>query len=161
MKILVVSDTHGSQVYFYDLLEKLTDINYVIHCGDVEGFDDEMEAACKVPFVAVAGNNDYFSQLPKVRVLELMGHKIFVAHGHQYRVSSGIARIMEEAESKGCDIVLYGHTHRPAYSDNGRVQAMNPGSLSYPRQASGLPSYGILELMDDGSAKLNIFEIDE
>ena len=57
MKILVISDTHRSQLYFYELLEKIKDIDYVIHCGDVEGCDDEMESICRVPFVAVAGNN--------------------------------------------------------------------------------------------------------
>lgn len=36
MKILVISDTHRSQLYFYELLEKIKDIDYVIHCGDVK-----------------------------------------------------------------------------------------------------------------------------
>ena len=65
MKILVVSDTHGYQGNFYEVLENEEDIDYVIHCGDTEGYEDEMEHVCDMPFVAVAGNNDYFTYLPK------------------------------------------------------------------------------------------------
>lgn len=161
MKILVISDTHRSQLYFYELLEKIKDIDYVIHCGDVEGCDDEMESICRVPFVAVAGNNDFCSYLPRERVLELMGHRIFVTHGHMFNVSAGIGRIMEEAESRDCDVVLFGHTHRPTYSDNGRVLAMNPGSISLPRQASKRPSYAILELKEGEKANCQLCEIED
>ena len=161
MKILVVSDTHRYQGNFYELLETLDDIDYVIHCGDVEGCEDEMESVCDVPFVAVAGNNDFCSFLPRDRVLELMGHKIFVTHGHLYNVSSGLWRIIDEAKDRDCDIALFGHTHRPTYSTDGKLQMMNPGSISLPRQASGKPTYGILELKEDGSAKCELFEMDE
>ncbi|MBR5916457.1 MAG: YfcE family phosphodiesterase, partial [Lachnospiraceae bacterium] len=116
MKILVVSDTHRYQGNFYELLETLDDIDYVIHCGDVEGCEDEMESVCDVPFVAVAGNNDWCSFLPRERVLELCGHRIFVTHGHLYNVSSGLWRIIDEAKDRECDIALFGHTHRPTYS---------------------------------------------
>ena len=83
MKILVVSDTHRYQGNFYELLETLDDIDYVIHCGDVEGCEDEMESVCDVPFVAVAGNNDWCSFLPRERVLELCGHRIFRCFGRR------------------------------------------------------------------------------
>ena len=159
MRILVVSDTHRNQDYLYELLEELDDIDYVIHCGDVEGCDDEMEAVCQVPFVAVAGNNDFFSFLPRERVVELMGHKIFVTHGHMYNVSAGLGRIIDEAEDRGCDIALFGHTHRPTYAKTDKIQIMNPGSIAHPRQASRRPSYGIISLNDDGSADCELFEI--
>lgn len=159
MKILVVSDTHRYQANFYDLLSSLDDIDYVIHCGDTEGFEDEMESVCKVPFVAVAGNNDFWSYLPKERIVELAGHKIFVTHGHLYNVSSGLWRIIDEAKDRGCDIALFGHTHRPTYSTDGELQVMNPGSISLPRQASGRPSYGIIELKDDGTAVCELCEM--
>lgn len=146
MKILVVSDTHRYQGEFYDLLTKIEDIDYVIHCGDTEGYEDEMESVCSVPFVAVAGNNDFCSFLPRERVLELCGHRIFVVHGHTYSVSSGLGRLIDEAKDRECDVVLFGHTHRPTFCTDGELQVMNPGSISLPRQASRRPSYGILEI---------------
>lgn len=159
MKILVVSDTHRYQGNFYELLDEIKNIDYVIHCGDTEGCEDEMESVCRVPFVAVAGNNDFWTYLPKERILEFEGHRIFVAHGHTYNVSSGLWRIMDEAKDRGCDIALFGHTHRPTYSTDGELQVMNPGSISLPRQASGRPSYGIIELTDDGKAVCSLHEM--
>lgn len=159
MKILVVSDTHRYQDIFYDVLSELDDIDYVIHCGDTEGFEDEMEAACDVPFVAVAGNNDFCSYLPRERVLELMGHRIFVTHGHMYNVSSGLGRLIDEAEDRECDVVLFGHTHRPTYCTDGKILVVNPGSISLPRQASRRPSYAILEIEENKEAKITIEEI--
>ena len=159
MKILVVSDTHRYQGNLYELFEELDDIDYVIHCGDVEGCEDEIESVCEVPFVAVAGNNDFCSFLPRDRVLEFEGHKIFVTHGHMYNVSSGLWRIIDEAKDRGCDVALFGHTHRPTYSTDGELQIMNPGSISLPRQASGNPTYAILELEEGKKAKIELFEM--
>ncbi len=159
MRILVVSDTHRYQKNLYDLFYELKNIDFVIHCGDFEGYEDEIEGACRVPFVGVAGNNDFCSYLPRERVVELEGHKIFVTHGHAYGVSHGTQRIIEEAKKRGCDIALFGHTHYPTYSTTGTLQVMNPGSISLPRQASGNPSYGIIELKEDGTADCRLYEM--
>lgn len=158
MRILVISDTHRYQASFYEILSNRDDIEYVIHCGDTEGYEDEMEAVCKVPFVAVAGNNDWCSYLPRERVLELCGHRIFVAHGHTYNVSGGLGRFIDEAKDRKCDIALFGHTHRPTYCEAEGLKVMNPGSISLPRQASRRPSYGILDLNEDGSVMCELVE---
>ena len=42
--------------------------------------------------------------------------------------------IKQEAISRGCSIVMYGHTHKPVIEYDPHVIALNPGSLSYPRQ---------------------------
>lgn len=159
MKILVISDTHRYQNEFYELLNQIKDIDYVIHCGDTEGYEDEMEAVCGVPFVAVAGNNDFCSYLPRERVLEFLGHRIFVVHGHTYSVSGGLGRLIEEAKYRECDVCLFGHTHRPTYCTDGNLQILNPGSISLPRQASRRPSYAILELEEGETPVCNLYEI--
>ena len=41
----------------------------------------------------------------------------------------------------GVDIVLYGHTHRPVIDIDDDIIAVNPGSLSHPRQEGRQPSY--------------------
>ena len=66
-------------------------------------------------------------------------------HGHNYYVSMGSERIKQEAIDRGVDIVFYGHTHRPVVDIGDEVIAINPGSLSYPRQEGRLPSYVIME----------------
>lgn len=40
-------------------------------------------------------------------------YRAFITHGHNYGVSLGLEGIYAEALSRGVDIVLFGHTHRP------------------------------------------------
>ena len=78
-------------------------------------------------------------------------HKVFLTHGHHYYVSLENRILVEEAQSRGADIVMYGHIHRPIIDIRGDITVINPGSLTYPRQEGRLPSYVIMEI--DGSGK--------
>lgn len=145
MKVLIVSDTHKSNGNFYKVLgEQKPDL--VIHCGDAEGSEEEFEAAADCPVRIVLGNNDFFSRLPRELTLDVGPYKVWVVHGHNYYVSMGNERLKREASDRGFDIVMYGHTHRPVVDEEGDVIAVNPGSLSYPRQEGHRPSYVIMEL---------------
>ncbi len=144
MKILVVSDTHRRDADYYDLV-KLHKPDMVVHCGDAEGSEEEMKLQTPCPLMMVLGNNDYFSDLPRELAFELRGLRIWVTHGHRYGVNLGPERIIEEAKRRGCDVVMYGHTHKPCVIGDGTVTAINPGSLSYPRQEGRKPSYIIME----------------
>ena len=57
--------------------------------------------------------------------------------------------------SRGVDIVMFGHTHRP-YLEQGKVTVLNPGSLSYPRQEGRRPSYILMELDAKGQTHYHI-----
>jgi hypothetical protein len=96
----------------------------------------------------VLGNNDFFSSLPRELVLDIGPYRVWVTHGHNYYVSMGNENIKREAMAREMDVVLYGHTHRPVIDTEGDVIAVNPGSISYPRQEGRLPSYVIMELDD-------------
>lgn len=155
MKVLIVSDTHKCNGNFYKVLgEQKPDL--VIHCGDAEGSEDELEAAADCPVRIVLGNNDFFSHLPRELTLDIGSYKVWVVHGHNYYVSMGNERLKREASDRGFDIVLYGHTHRPVVDAEGDVIAVNPGSLSYPRQEGHRPSYAIMELDEHGKAHFKI-----
>ena len=57
-----------------------------------------------------------------------------------------IARyIANYAKEKGCDVVLYGHTHRPLISKMDGVTLINPGSLRYPAGEGGSYCYLVVE----------------
>ena len=73
-----------------------------------------------------------------------------MTHGHMYGVSMDIAGVVDEAASRSCDIVLCGHTHKPAIHRRDGVLAVNPGSLSYPRQNGRRPSYAVLTMQQGG-----------
>lgn len=155
MKVLIVSDTHKNNGNFYKVLDEQKP-DLVIHCGDAEGSESEFEAAADCPVRIVLGNNDFFSRLPRELTLDVGSYKVWVVHGHNYYVSMGNERIKREAADRGFDIVLYGHTHRPVVDGEGDVIAVNPGSLSYPRQEGHRPSYIIMELDENGEACFTI-----
>ena len=146
MKILVVSDTHGRDEKLERVVEQEQPFDYLIHCGDVEGRELFIEALADCPCTIVAGNNDFFSDLLREDEIVLEGHKIMVTHGHNYGVSMDLYGISEEAAARECEIVLFGHTHKPVIEKKNGVLVINPGSVSFPRQEGRKPSYAILNL---------------
>ena len=151
MKVLVVSDTHKKNDEYFKLVERHKP-DLVIHCGDAEGSEYALTEAVDCPVQIVLGNNDFFSYLPREVELTLEGFKIWVTHGHNYYVSMGTELLKREALARGKDIVLFGHTHRPVVDKGGSVIAVNPGSLSYPRQEGRRPSYIVMEIGINGDA---------
>ena len=117
----------------------------VIHCGDAEGSEYLIEEAAGCPLLIVLGNNDFFSNLPREIETEIGGKKVLVTHGHNYYISMGSEQLKDEARSRGMDIVFFGHTHRPVVDREKDLIAVNPGSLSYPRQDGKRPSYVVME----------------
>lgn len=144
MKVLIVSDTHRKNDNYFKVLT-LHKPDLVIHCGDAEGSEYVLSEAADCPVQIVLGNNDFFSYLPRELDLKIEGLKVWVTHGHNYYVSMGNQILKQEAAARGADIVLYGHTHRPVVDRSSGVIAVNPGSLSYPRQDGRRPSYVIME----------------
>lgn len=155
MKVLIVSDTHKKNDIYLNLV-KLHKPDMVIHCGDAEGAEDLLMEAADCPVYIVLGNNDFFSKLPRELELQIGRYKVWVTHGHNYYVSMGNETIKQEAEARGVDIVCYGHTHRPVVDKNGDVIALNPGSLSYPRQENRRASYIIMEIDRQDKAHFTI-----
>ena len=51
---------------------------------------------------------------------------------------------------------MFGHTHRPLIDIGEDVILINPGSISYPRQADHRPTYIMMEVADDGSATFEL-----
>lgn len=156
MRVLIVSDTHKRNDNFFKVIEKEKPFDMVIHCGDIEGSEYAISSAVSCPVEMVAGNNDFFSQLSMDREFMVGRYHVWVTHGHNYYVSLGIDVLKSEARARGADMVFFGHTHRPLLDLDGGVIAVNPGSLSYPRQEGREPSYVVLELNEDGGADFSL-----
>lgn len=151
MKVLIVSDTHGREQNLAEALEQTGPIDQLIHLGDVEGGAEHIrELAGDAPAAIIAGNNDFFCDLPNERIFTLGGHRIFMTHGHGYFVHSGTLYLKREARKKGADIVMFGHTHKPYMEEDNELLVLNPGSLSLPRQKGHRPTYIVMEIADDG-----------
>lgn len=156
MRILIISDTHGSHRNLDEVLEREKDIDMLLHLGDVENDDDYIEAVTDCPVHIVAGNNDYFSYLPREKEIQIGKYKVFMTHGHNYYVSMNTERLRQAARQRGADIVMYGHTHRPKVDASEDVIVVNPGSLSYPRQEGRRATYIIMEINRAGEAEFTL-----
>lgn len=156
MKILIISDTHGKHDNLSRVLEQESPIDLLIHLGDAEGYEEYIAKQAGCPLEIVAGNNDFFSDLPREKELEIGKYKVLITHGHYYYVNTGIEEIARMAQGRDFDIVMYGHTHRPLIDIRKDIIVMNPGSLSYPRQEGRRPSYIVMETDQSGDAEFEI-----
>lgn len=159
MKILIVSDTHKSHRNLEKIIERTDNIDMLIHLGDTEGGEDYIRALVDCPAHIVSGNNDFFSDLPREEEFEVRGKHIFITHGHAYYVSMNEEYLKKEAKQRGADIVMYGHTHKPACSDNDGLITLNPGSIAYPRQLGRKPSYMIMEIDENTEVDIQLLYV--
>ena len=132
-RIMIVSDTHRRHGNLAEAIYNEGHLDMLIHLGDVEGEEEVIKS--------IAGCETIF--------IELGGKKIWLTHGHNYYVSLDLKVIEQEAVARGMDIVMFGHTHRPVIIVEDNITLINPGSISYPRQADGIPTYIILEINDN------------
>lgn len=156
MKILIVSDTHHRDENYIKVLKQAGKVDLVIHLGDVEGSEDFIRESSHCPVEMVSGNNDFFSDLPSEKMLHIGQYQVFITHGHRYYIGMGNEMLKQEAAALGADIVMYGHTHKPVIDLDDDIIALNPGSLSYPRQENHRPSYIIMEIDDGGEAHFTL-----
>lgn len=161
MKILVVSDIHGSLFYTKKAIEKFNEekADQILLLGDVlyhgprnpltEDYNPAEVADLlneyKHKIIAVRGNCDSevdqmvlnFPMMGDYHILMMDGYKIFATHGHLFNRNQ-----MPEL-NKG-DGFIHGHFHLPMAEDLNGVNYMNPGSISLPKE-NNPNSYGIIE----------------
>ena len=146
MKILIFSDSHGRSNNIIKTISLHTDAKYIFFLGD--GDKDITAAKDKFPsmiFYCVRGNNDFYSDEPDTREVNLCGHKVFMAHGHTMGVKYGLERIISEAIKRKSDIVLFGHTHEKYYEyTDDSMYVFNPGTCG--EGYFGHNSFGILTI---------------
>ena len=156
MKVLIVSDTHRRNENYLKIVEKESPLDLVIHCGDAEGSEYLIGEAAGCITHIVLGNNDFFSDLPRELEVTIGKYRALITHGHVYHVAMGNERIKQEAKARGCDLVFYGHTHKPMIDETDEIIAVNPGSTSYPRQEGRQPSYVIMQLKQGGKPTFEV-----
>lgn len=128
----------------------------LLHTGDFEGSEMVYRELSGTPFYYVAGNNDFFTEAPFERVIELESCRIYMTHGHRYNVFETDEGILREAARRHAQIAVYGHSHYPVAEVKRGILLLNPGSLAWPRQEGRRPSYIVLEL---SGGKIGSFEI--
>lgn len=155
-RILIVSDTHRQNENYLNVLQIEGKLDMVIHLGDVEGSEYTIQEAAGCPVEMVSGNNDFFSNFLSEKTLQIGKYRVMITHGHRYYIGMGNEMLKSEAGARGVDIVMYGHTHKPVIEISSELIALNPGSLSYPRQENRKPSYIIMTINDKGEADFEL-----
>ena len=153
MKVLIVSDTHGRHYNLEEILEREKPLDLLIHLGDAEGAEDYIEVIAECPVEAVAGNNDFYTNLPRELEIQIGAYKVLITHGHYYYVNGGIEHIRRAGLERNIDLAMIGHTHKPFFEEEDNVIILNPGSISFPRQEGKNPSYMVMNLDEEGKAK--------
>jgi putative phosphoesterase len=153
MKILVVSDSHGDIRYLARALKQFVGkVDLIAHLGD--GPDDLWPAAeaagVRLPRTeAVRGNCDGGDPgLWPRRLIGTSEKPILLLHGHSEGASEGMGRVVDAAQQSGAKLVLFGHTHRIFMEEYRGVLALNPGSISRPRDRPR-PSFAVVDAPED------------
>lgn len=151
-KILVVSDTHGHDINLKRVISECGPFEMLLHLGDTEGSDDYIRSYagkdCAVHIVR--GNNDYFANVPSEEEIMIGSTRALLTHGHRYNVSLSLEKLAHEAKVRDCTLAIYGHTHIPYLGEYKGITLLNPGSISYPRQATRYPTFAIIEVDEKG-----------
>lgn len=150
MNIIIVSDSHGKNSRLEEMLAMYPNADMYLHCGDIETDEDAYPQ-----FITVCGNNDYSYMYPDHRVVEAKSHRILIIHGNQSLYTRRLKKLASYAQSLGCDIVCYGHSHVADLQTIDGVMLINPGSLWRSRDGRG-PSYAIMDINEEGNVHVEI-----
>lgn len=150
MKLLVISDIHGSCYYAKKILEieKREKPDKIVLLGDLyyHGPRNELTQeynpmevskilnSLKDKLLVVKGNCDAevdetISEFPFKEYIEMNvnGYNLFLSHGHKYNIDNlpplGIK----------IDIMMYGHFHIGFIKEKDGIVFANPGSISLPK----------------------------
>jgi hypothetical protein len=135
-RIFVISDTHVRSLKELpqNLLNGLSEADYVVHCGDYTNIAVLRELRCLAKcFIGVYGNVDpreIRDELPAKTVFEVEGRLIGVIHPHWGGAPWGIEEDIAK-EFEGVDIILFGHTHDTCHKTINGTIFLNPGQ-AYP-----------------------------
>jgi putative phosphoesterase len=139
-RIGLISDTHG--LLRPEALAFLAGCDRIVHAGDICDRSVLERLETIAPVVVVRGNNDvgaWADALPVTRTIDVDDVKIHVIHD--------IADLARHPAPDGVDLIVHGHSHKPAIVERNGVVHINPGSAG-PRRFSLPISIG--ELRIDG-----------
>ena len=161
MKILFISDIHGSVFYLKKAMEVFQRENpdYMVILGDelYHGARNPLppeynpkEAAALLngyaeKIIAIRGNCDSevdemvldYPIMSTYSTLLWENRRIFLTHGHIYNED-------KLPKLRAGDVFAYGHTHIPKAEKRGGVYVFNPGSITFPKE-NHPNTYGMLE----------------
>ena len=152
-RVLIFSDTHGDIRGCEDVINNFEyRISAIIHAGDhARDAEDLQSIYPEIPVYYVCGNTDFMSNAPVECTVVIGGARVFVTHGHEYRVKQELryTTLKVKGEEIGADLVVFGHTHVPITEFHGKTTLINPGSIRFDGH------YAVAEI-ENGKVKTTI-----
>ncbi len=116
---------------------------------------------------AVTTTNKVWLQtlLPEYR-LEVDGHRIRVVHGSPRRINEYLfedrneASLERIARSANCDVLVFGHTHKPWTRDIDRVRFINAGSVGKPKDGDPRTCWAMLDVSEPGETEVTFHRVE-
>jgi putative phosphoesterase len=146
----VISDTHG--LLRPEVIPLFKGVDLILHAGDIGRAEVLDELRAIAPVVAVRGNNDDGKWAERIReseTAEIGGVLIYMLHDLKTMDGEGPAGSVQ--------VVVSGHSHRPAVERRGTVLFLNPGSAG-PRRFK-LPISVARLIIQGASANAELIEI--
>ena len=122
----VISDTHG--LLRPEALVALQGSDLLVHAGDIGSPDVIGTLQDLAPVFAVRGNVDgeaWASRFPKTQVVEVGGVLLYVLHD--------VNELELDPAAANFRVVISGHSHRPAVTQDRGILFLNPGSAGRRR----------------------------
>jgi putative phosphoesterase len=122
----IISDTHS--LLRTEALQALEGCDLIVHAGDIGAIDVIDGLSAIAPVHAVRGNIDkdaWASKFPNEEIVSVAGKYLYVLHDRH--------EIALEPAAAGFDVVISGHSHKPAIEQVDGVLFVNPGSAG-PRR---------------------------
>ena len=156
MKAAVFSDTHTNIALCLEAVRRCRP-DAIIHLGD---HDRDARAIAQefpeIPMYSVCGNCDLAPTSPVSDTVQLGPVKAFITHGHLYNVDyDRVDSLVYAAQEQGCQLAMFGHTHRPLYQEVGGVTVLNPGTAG---KGSKL-TWALVEIFDNGGTICSIQDL--
>ena len=149
MRIVVISDSHGHGSVIDRIIRREKQADVIIFLGDAtRDIEDFTYEYTDKKFYIVSGNCDTFSSFPYSDIVDVLGVKIFITHGHTFDVKNGTKNLEQTARQLDCKIALYGHTHISNIEYVDGLYIVNPGSCARSRDVGN--SYAAIDIRENG-----------
>lgn len=108
---------------------------------------------------------DFMRELPFDLRFELGEQRVRLVHGSPRKVNEYLfedkpARLFERiAADADCDVLVFGHTHKPWIHSYGDVLFVNCGSVGKPKDGDPRCAFAILEADSDGHVRASIHRV--
>ncbi len=115
----------------------------LLHAGDFYEDAHRIGLGAGLKVVAVTGNCDHMVKGPSEEMLAVGSKRIYLTHGHLYRVKHDLALLVQRSKALGVDVTVFGPPMFDGVSQGG-ILFVNPGSPHSPRR--GEASCAVLEV---------------